>query len=665
MELTNKELVFSNEGNINLSEALKAIATKLSEKNKINVDAVHKDLISREKEITTFLENGISIPHSVVSGIDKPIVVVTKWENPIIWDEKSKSEVDFSIAIFVPKSAREEHLKILGKISSLLISKKDQDNFKSLSNEEIVKKLNSINLEDNDSHEGYYDIVGVTSCPTGVAHTFMAAEALEKAAKEKGLSIKIEKQGQSTVDHLTQDEIDNAKYIIIAVGKSIDESRFGGRKVMKTSVHAPIKNNKKVIEELVEQKNVEVIKSTVRSTGGPQQVSLEQTMDFNNFGTRCWNGVLAGVSYMLPFVVTGGILIALSFLVDIQNAGESVYGSGTPFAAWINSFGGVAFGLMVPILTAYLMYSVVGRQGLLVGFVIGYLAIGSGPNWIDVFSYTGWMPDGAGGVASSGFIGGIAGGVMACAIIIVLDQMFDKVLPDSLQGAKLILLLPFTALVISGTIFWFINIPLTFVSWALMDILDKISTLPGGMIMFGLVAGAMACVDYGGPVNKAAYLFGVFTIASAPTTGSVFMASVSAACIIPPLGIALATSIKRKTLWDEADISAGYTNWILGATHITEGAIPFATKYPKDVYLQTMIAGALTAATVGALGIGTMAPHGGILTFALLKVDWNVSATMQSVIGISLYVLVLTLGTILQAAMIVFSRMRTVAKENN
>ncbi len=665
MELTNKNLVFSNSGNVNLNEALKIISEKFSKSYKVNVGAVHKDLVSREKEISTSLENGIAIPHAVADGIDKPVVVVTKWEKPIIWDEKSKSKVDFSIAIFVPKDAREDHLKILGKISLLLISKKEQDEFKSLSNDLIIEKINSITIEEENKKTGYYDIVGVTSCPTGIAHTFMAAEALVKAAEEKGLTIKIEKQGQSTVDPLTQDEIDNAKHIIFAISKSIDESRFGGKEVMRTSVHAPIKNNTKVIDELVEHKKIEIIKSTVKSTGGPQKVSLEQTMDFDNFWIRCWNGVLAGVSYMLPFVVTGGILIALSFLIDIQNAGESIYGSGTPLAAWVNSFGGVAFGMMVPILTAYLMYSVVGRQGLLVGFVLGYLAIGSGPNWIDVFSYNGWMPEGAGGVASSGFIGGIAGGIMACAIIIALDQMFDKILPDALQGAKLILLLPFTALVIAGTIFWFINIPLTFASWGLMEMLDKISTLPGGMIMFGLVAGAMACVDYGGPVNKAAYLFGVFTLASAPTTGSVFMASVSAACIIPPLGIALATSIKRKTLWDEADISAGYTNWILGATHITEGAIPFATKYPKDVYLQTMIAGALTAATVGALGIGTMAPHGGVLTFALLKVDWSVSATMQSVIGISLYVLVLTLGTILQATMIVISRMRTVAKGNN
>ncbi len=665
MKLTKKELVFSNSEKLSIDQALEVLAEKVCKETGSKKTEVLNGLKDREKEISTGLENGISIPHTTVKGLKEPVVVVAKWENPVDWKSSDKKPVDLSIAIFVPESARDEHLKILGKISSLLLDKKTQDAFKKLSLEKIAEKINSLEIETNASKgkNKHYDIVGVTSCPTGIAHTFMAAEALEKAAKEKGLTIKIEKQGQSTVDHLTQDEIDNAKYIVISVGKAIDESRFGGRDVLKTSVQAPIKNNTKVIEDLISNSGTTTIKSTVKTTGGPQKVSLESTMDFSNFGQRSWNGVLAGVSYMLPFVVTGGILIALSFLFDIKNAGTSIYGNGTPLAAWVNSFGGVAFGMMVPVLAGFLAYSIVGRQGLLIGFVIGYLSIGSGPNWIEMFGYNGWMPDGADGVASSGFIGGIAGGIMGAAIVILLDKMFDKILPDALQGAKLILLLPFASLVIGGTLFWFINIPLTFVSWGLMAMLNAISTVPGGMILFGLVAGAMACVDYGGPVNKAAYLFGVFTLTSAPTTGSVFMASVSSACIIPPLGIALATSFKRKTLWDDADIAAGYTNWILGFTHITEGAIPFATKYPKDVYFQTMIAGSITAAVVAGLGIGTMAPHGGVLTFALLKVNWNVSSTMQSLIGISLYIIVLAAGTVLQAAMILFSRMRTVKKE--
>ncbi len=672
MELIKKELIFIDSNASTVDQALTAITNILADNYKVAKTKVMQGLKAREKEMPTALENGFSIPHAVVAGLEQPVIVVAKWEKEIDWSAPDKKPVDTSIAIFVPEGARDEHLKILGKVSTLLLKRDDQDKFKSMSDKQIIDAINSLNADDTKNvNKGSYDIVAVTSCPTGVAHTFMAAEALEIAAKELGYTIKVEKQGQSTVDHLTQDEINGAKHIIFAVGKSIDESRFGGRKVHRTSVQAPIKDGASVINEAVKGLKLSDVKSSVRSTGGAQQVNVEAALDFENFGARIWNGVLAGVSYMLPFVVVGGIMVALSFLIDMPKYNEmqelgmaDQFGNYTAAAHWVNQFGSLAFGMMVPILTAYLMYSMVGRQGLVVGFVIGYIAIGSGPNWIEAFNYNGWSPEAMeGSTAASGFIGGIAGGVMASAIIILLDQMWNRILPDSLQGAKMILILPFSAVAIAGIAFWFINIPLTFVSWGLFEVLDFVGNLPGGIVLFGLVAGAMACVDYGGPVNKAAYIFGVTTLASAGSTGSIWMASVSAACIIPPLGIALATCFGRKTLWDDQDIAAGYTNWILGATHITEGAIPFATKYAKDIYIQTMISGAITAALVGLAHIGTMAPHGGVLTFALLKVDWVSDPLAQMILGIILYVAILIFGICLQATLILISRKRTVKKE--
>lgn len=673
MDLINKNLVLSNNALSSKDKALDFIAEALSKDSGVKADVVAKALKAREEEISTGLENGFAIPHAVVKGLKNPVIAVAKFGKGIKWETLDKSDVDTVIAIFVPDGAREEHLKLLGKVSMFLETKTEQNKFKKLNDDDIIKAINSLEVKKEKSFNGKYDIVGVTACPTGVAHTFMAAEMLEKEAKSRGLTIKIEKRGQQTVDALTAKEIEGAKYVIFSTGKAIDESNFGGKEVYREAISKTIKDAKTSIDNLVAGNKTETIKSNVKTTGGAQLFSTEATMDFNNFWRRCWDGVLNGVSHMLPFVVVGGILVAFSFMIDTfaGNAdAQGAFGSVNPFASWMGAFGHVTFDLMVPIFTAYLVYSICGRQGLIVGFAVGFLATGAGPNWIDVFGYGGWVPDTAVGadgsvtMPASGIIGGIVGGMGAAALVIWADGLWNKVLPKSLMGAKLILILPFTTVVIGGTLFWFVNIPLTFITWGLLAFLELFSDHWYMMILFGLIAGAMACVDYGGPVNKAAYVFGTVTIASAPATGSVFMASVSAACMLPPLGIALATCFGRGTLWDENDVSAGYTNWILGSTHITEGAIPFATKYPKDVYLQTMISGSIVAALAGALSIGTMAPHGGVLTFALLKCSLFENAGMQIGMGITLYLLILAFGTCLQAFLIVMSRKRTVKNES-
>ncbi len=691
MQLTNKNLIVFQNKKLEKPEILELITKTLYNNYKnFEFEQVLDGLKAREEQISTGMENGIAIPHALIANKDfkNPQIVIIKLAHEIEWGSLDNKPTNFIIAIFVPKKVSKTHLTILSEISKLLIDGKMLKKIKAMTKKDLVELFNSISLEKNIEEAAPiinddYDVVGVTSCPTGVAHTFMAAEAIEQECQKRGLSAKIERQGSMTENILSQSEIDRAKYIILATGRKIDKDRFGGRELYEVPVTKPIKDAVGTINNLLDPtytQDKQITKTTIKSTGGNiTTAGYDADFTFHNFHKRLYGAVLTGVSYMLPFVVFGGIMIALSFLVDIKNArilndagewiGNPGYGSTSTAAAWIGGIGGLSFGLMVPVLTAYLMYGIIGKQGIMPGFVIGFIAIGSGPSWIDIFSYTGWAPEAAMNgddfiATSSGFIGGIIGGIGACALFIALDKGLNKILPESLHGAKLILILPVLGTAAAATIFWFVNIPLTFVSWGLMAFLGLMQH-PKTAWIFGIVVGLMCAVDYGGPVNKAAYLFGVATLAGAGPQGSVWMAAVSAACILPPLGIAAATCFKRKTLWDEDDISAGYTNWILGSTHITEGAIPFATKYPKDIYWTTMLSCAFVGGLSAALGIATFAPHGGVFTFALLNCTYFGvdQVILAKLFGIGLYVLVLVLGIILQASLIVWRRTITIKKQ--
>ncbi len=695
MQLTNKNLIVFEENKLEKQEVLELITKTLyNNQNNFEFEQVLTGLKDREKQFSTGMENGIAIPHALVESEDFkfPKIVIIKLAHEIEWKSLDNKPTNFIIGLFVPKNTSKTHLTILSEISKLLINQEILSKIKTMNKNDLVLLFNKILLKEKNSSNGhdkneYYDIVGITACPTGIAHTFMAAEAIENECKKRGLSVKIEKQGSTTENHLTQDEIDHAKYIILAVGRKIEKGRFVGREIYEIPVVKPMKDPVGVIDALIDPTNTKDKSTTlakVQSTGkNITTAGYEADFTFNKFHKRLYAAILTGVSYMLPFVVFGGIMIAFSFLVDINNAkiledgeyiGNPNYGSTSVAAQWIGGIGHLSFDIMVPVLVAYLMYGLIGKQGIMPGFVIGFIAIGNGPGWIDIFSYQGWAAEGAfsesiTGVktytaTSSGFIGGIIGGIGATALFIYLDKGFNKILPDSLHGAKLILFLPVIGTAFAATIFWFVNIPLTFVSWGLMAFLG-LSNSPWTIWIFGIIIGIMMTTDYGGPINKSAYFFGVASIAGGNVgdQGSIYMAAVTAAAMLPPLGIAAATSFKRKTLWDDADISAGYTNWVLGGTMITEGAIPFATKYPKDIYWTTMIAGAFVGGLTCALGIATFAPHGGIFTFALLNCVYFDSVIIAKVFGIGLFILVLALGVLLQASLIIWRRTITVKKE--
>ncbi len=673
--ITNDKLIYLDVEVENKDKALEKISNIMKEEYKLNSSDIYEALIKRENEFSTGLGEGVSIPHASIKGIEEVQIVFLRYKDEIDWNSLDDKKVKFSIAIFAPQNGRDEHFKVLTNISKKLMDSNNIEFLKTKSKKEILEFINdSAKVEEVKTqiknNTSTFDIVAVTSCPTGIAHTYMAAEALKKAANELNLTIKVETQGQRTDDQLSQNEIDNAKGIIIAIDRDIDKTRFNDKYVIEAKTKEAIKNAKELIKNSLNLKDEEktLVRATSSKTKNTNEMNAE--MSFHNFSKRLWKSLMTGVSYMLPFVVFGGIMISLSFLIDINNAGNSNYGNGNGVASWFNGIGGLAMNMMVPMLTAYIMFALIGKQGILPGIVLGFIAAGQGPLWLDFINVdTSWLPDSAFtdstratlNAVSSGFIGGILFAFAASIIFIWMSNQFDKVLPQSMNGIKLILLLPLLGTFTSVVILYFVNIPLTYVTWSLLYVLD-IMNEPYLIWLMGLLLGAMMAVDMGGPINKTAYLFGVATVSSG---ASMQMAAVMAAGMTPPLGIALATSFKRKKLWDQEDINAGYTNWALGASFVTEGAIPFATKYPKVVIPSIILGSAITGLLSASLGAQTLAPHGGIFTIALITNNWvnGGVGSLSIAAGILAWLFAIFVGTIVTATSIIILRNREVNKQ--
>lgn len=678
MKLINKNLV-KNSKSSSIDEAFNEIAELLFNENLIKTkQKIIDGLFEREKKSSTALEQGIAIPHTVCDELEDPKIIVLNNVSIDEWKTLDGSKVDMVVSIIVPKSGREDHLKILSSLSSKLANTEFVAKLKKeKSSSKIATTINSIEFSIGEKDTKgkkdkiSYDVVAVTSCPTGIAHTYMAAEKLQEAAKELGISIKVETQGQTVQNILTQEEINSAKGIIIAVDKEVDMARFSGKNIIKTGTKKVIAEGKKYIEDSMSDSGTEVVKSTVTATnsGNTGQIAKEMTLD--NFGRRSWKAVMNGVSYMLPFVVFGGIFIAISFLIDIPNAGESSYGSTTQAANFFNSIGGVSMGLMVPILTAFTMEAMIGRQGILPGFVIGMLAIGNGPQFTEVFGVNTpeWLPSMFSETTSvsSGFIGGIVGAFLGIVIIVNVSNLLDT-LPRQLRGIKQILLLPLIGTAFASVTFWFVNIPLIYITWGLLTVLFDIDQA-GLTWLLALFLGGMMAIDMGGPINKTAYVFGTVmlgqSIESGFDAGQIYMAAVMAGGMVPPLALALATLFKRGTLWDEEDIDAGYTNWVMGASFITEGAIPFASKYPKAVMPGIILGSAIAGLLTGLFQIHLGAPHGGIFVFALVNTSLVTGSAATIGVGITLYVLSILIGTIIAASSILFLRTWEVKNKAN
>ncbi|MGX7419368.1 PTS fructose transporter subunit IIC [Carnobacterium gallinarum] len=452
-----------------------------------------------------------------------------------------------------------------------------------------------------------FKIVAATGCPTGIAHTYMAQEALEQAAKAKGISIKVETHGQIGVENaLSEAEIANADAVIIAADKDVHAERFVGKRVIDVSVSKGIKEATKLIQDALDGKGSIMAGETSSASNSDQKIDAAESLENKtNIGRLIYKHLMNGVSHMLPFVVSGGVLVAISFLWGIYSA-DPANAQYNEFAANLKTIGGLAMGLMVPVLSAYIAESIAKRPGLVVGFVGGLIASNGG----------------------TGFLGGIVSGFLAGYVIVLLGKLLQK-LPKSLDGLKAIFLYPVIGVFVTGLIMTGISAPMESINNGMMDFLAGFQN--SSPIVLGVIVGCMCAFDMGGPINKAAYVTGTALLAQGNTY---FMAGVSAACIAPPLITGFAV-LFFKDYFDSNERNAGLVNFILGSTHITEGAIPFAAKDPIRVIPVMMLGSSIAAVLTYMFNVQVPAPHGGFLVLPVVThgLLWVVAILIGSIVG--------------------------------
>ena len=451
-----------------------------------------------------------------------------------------------------------------------------------------------------------YDIIAATGCPTGIAHTYMAQEALEQAAKKAGVTIKVETHGQIGVENeLTPEEIANAKAVIIAADKDVQPQRFVNKKIIDVSVGQGIKNADELVAQALRGEGVVKYHSD-DSAVESSQASQSSNVGKSSIGREIYKHLMNGVSHMLPFVVGGGVLIAISFAVFGIYSFDPNHETYNAFSAQLKEIGGLAMGLMTPVLAAYIAQSIGNRPALVSGFVAGLMASNGG----------------------AGFLGGIVGGFFAGYLVVLLEKLF-KGLPKTLDGLKAIFLYPLLGVFITGLFMSVIVSPMAGINQSLMDFLKGFQD--SNPVLLGLVIGCMSAFDMGGPVNKAAYVTGTLLLAEGNTT---FMAGVSAACIAPPL-ITTVAVLLFKNRFDTNERNAGLVNFILGSTHITEGAIPFVAKDPLRAMPSMMLGSSIAAILTYLFGVQVPAPHGGFLVLPVVTHPflWVLAIAIGSVVG--------------------------------
>lgn len=451
-----------------------------------------------------------------------------------------------------------------------------------------------------------YDIIAATGCPTGIAHTYMAQEALEQAAKKAGVTIKVETHGQIGIENeLTPEEIANAKAVIIAADKDVQPQRFVNKKIIDVSVGQGIKNADELVAQALRGEGVVKYHSD-DSAVESSQASQSSNVGKSSIGREIYKHLMNGVSHMLPFVVGGGVLIAISFAVFGIYSFKPDDPSYNAFSAQLKEIGGLAMGLMTPVLAAYIAQSIGNRPALVSGFVAGLMASNGG----------------------AGFLGGIVGGFFAGYLVVLLEKLF-RGLPKTLDGLKAIFLYPLLGVFITGLFMSVIVSPMAGINQSLMDFLKGFQD--SNPVLLGLVIGCMSAFDMGGPVNKAAYVTGTLLLAEGNTT---FMAGVSAACIAPPL-ITTVAVLLFKNRFDTNERNAGLVNFILGSTHITEGAIPFVAKDPLRAMPSMMLGSSIAAILTYLFGVQVPAPHGGFLVLPVVTHPflWVLAIAIGSVVG--------------------------------
>ena len=624
VDLLKKESIKLNASPKSKSEAIDMLVElQVKSGNIADAEGYKKAILAREEKGSTAVGDGIAIPHAKSETVKAPSLAAITVKEGVDYEALDGEPSNLLFMIAAPNDG-DLHLEVLSRLMTMLMDEdfrekllnaKDSEEFlKVVDDMENIKYPDEPKKADN-SFDGY-KVLAVTACPTGIAHTYMAAEALEKAGKKLGISVKVETNGSGGAKNiLTDEEIANCDGIIIAADKSVEMARFNGKKVIRTKVSDGIK----IPEELINR--IESGDATIYHHEGGKDSSSSSSSGDESFGRKIYKHLMNGVSNMLPFTVAGGIFIALAFLIDSLGGApqDANFGTHLAAAAWFKTIGGYAFNFMIPILAGYIGKSIADRPGLLVGMAGGAMAV-AGATFA---SPAGDVPSGFLGALLAGFIGGY--------LMLLLEKICDR-LPKALNGIKPVLIYPLGGLAIVGIMMCAVNPIMGLLNESLANFLTNMGST--SKILLGCVLGGMMSIDMGGPFNKAAYVFGTASIASGNFD---IMAAVMVGGMVPPLAIALATTF-FKNKFTEEERKNGPVNYIMGLSFITEGAIPYAAADPIRVIPSCMIGAATAGGLSMALGCTLRAPHGGIFVFPVVgnALQYVLALVIGSIVGMIL-----------------------------
>lgn len=608
--------VSTKQGAIDKLIDLQAKAGNISDKN-----AYKKDILAREQMSSTAVGDGIAIPHAKSEAVWQPGLAAITAPNGVDYESMDGKPSNILFMIAAPNDG-DLHLEVLSRLMTILMDEEFRRNLLAAdTKEKFLKVIDEKEAEKfpdepkvQQQSEAGYRVLAVTACPTGIAHTYMAAEALEKAGKKLGYTIKVETNGSGGAKNvLTRKEIEEADGIIIAADKTVETARFNGKRLISAAVSDGIKKPEELIQKIIDGDA-----PVYRHSGNT--ISNDRAEN-ERFTRKIYKHLMNGVSNMLPFVVAGGIFIAIAFLIDTISGApqDSNFGTNTPAAAFFKTIGGYAFNFMIPILAGYIGKSIADRPGLLVGFVGGFLAT------------TGSTFSAVGGDIPSGFLGALFAGFVGGYLMLGLRKLCDK-LPQALEGIKPVLIYPLVGLGLIAVIMCAVNPFMGMINTGLTNFLNTMNE--SSKIVLGCILGGMMSIDMGGPFNKAAYVFGTAAIASGNYD---IMAAVMIGGMVPPIAIALATTFFKKKFTKE-ERKSGPVNYIMGLSFITEGAIPYAAADPLRVIPSCLVGAAVSGGLSMLFNCTLMAPHGGIFVFAVVG-NWPMyllSLAIGSVVGMLL-----------------------------
>ena len=584
-----KDMLIKNCMNLNLKgktkeEVIDEMIGMLMDNGRLNDrEEYKKEILKRESQSSTGLEEGIAIPHAKTKAVKIPSIAFGRSLEGVDYDSLDGESSKLFFMIAAPADATDSHIEVLSKLTTLLLDDNLRENLlKAETKDEILNLLldeGRVKEEEKEDNNQNFTVLAVTACPTGIAHTYMAADTLIKKAKEMGIAIKVETNGSTGVkNRLTDEEIKNAKGIIVAADKNVEMDRFHGKHVEIVPVVEGIKNPERLIKNAVEQK-AKIYKAQSGKTAG----SSGEKKGF-------YKHLMSGVSNMLPFVVGGGILIALSFMFGIK-AADPADPNFSPIAKLLSDIGGKnAFFLMIPVMAGFIGMSIADRPGFAPAMVAGLISANNG----------------------AGFLGALIGGFLGGYVVLLLKKVL-RVLPESLEGLKPVLFYPVFGILITGVLMYKVILtPVVFLNNGMTSFLGGLGT--GNLVLLGVIVAGMMAIDMGGPINKASFTFGIAMIAA----GNYYPhAAVMAGGMVPPLGIALATTIyKNRFTKDERE--AGKTCYIMGASFITEGAIPFAAADPMRVIPACVIGAGLAGGLSMLFKVQLPAPHGGLFVLPVM-----------------------------------------------